>query len=153
MNFEDRVFCPSPTNNRRLHGLVQLGPQQCWTWPTLALNGYGTLAPATGKKAVAHRWAWECLVGPVPKGMHLDHMCHDASVCAGGVTCPHRACVNPFHLKPKPKLENELRAANERQTCKRGHLREKFWHVGPDGHGYCKGCQNERRWQKKVVSQ
>lgn len=38
--------------------------------------------------------------GPVPKGLMLDHTCHSRARCDGGITCPHRACVNPAHLEP-----------------------------------------------------
>jgi hypothetical protein len=41
----------------------------------------------------------ESLIGPVPAGMVLDHLCHTlATDCIGGPRCQHRRCVNPAHL-------------------------------------------------------
>lgn len=55
-----------------------------------------------------------------------DHLCHTAD-CEGGFTCPHRACVNPAHLRVVTHAVNTLTgngfaAANARKThCIRGH--------------------------------
>lgn len=88
----------------------------CWDWiGSLHPKGYGTFA-AKGKKAWrAHRYAYTNLVGPIPKGMTLDHLCR------------RRHCVNPDHLEVVTAEENNLRggsssAINARKThCKRNH--------------------------------
>jgi len=67
----------------------QIAKDDCWTWtgPTTA-GGYGLFRTEQGWVQVAHRAAFEHYVGPVPKGLHLDHLCRN------------RACVNPAHLEP-----------------------------------------------------
>lgn len=90
-------------------------PDGCWQW-TGAKNrdGYGNVRRA-GRVASAHVVAFQLLVGPVPEGLEIDHLCRN------------RACVNPAHLEPVPHRTNVLRgdappAANARKThCIRGH--------------------------------
>jgi hypothetical protein len=72
----------------------------CWLW-TGSRNGrgYGLLNVATGASPVrAHRFSYELLVGTIPAGLQLDHLC--------GV----KACVNPAHLEPVTNEENSRRA-------------------------------------------
>jgi hypothetical protein len=70
----------------------------CWLW-TGGLNncGYGQVS-FQGRTQAAHRVVWELLVGPIAKGLQLDHLCH------------MRLCVNPDHLEPVTKAENMRRA-------------------------------------------
>ena len=81
---------------------IEVADTGCWLWTGyIDTKGYGRAHhphrygfPSIG----AHRLVYELLVGPIPPGLHLDHTCHDATVCPGGPTCPHRRCVNPAHL-------------------------------------------------------
>lgn len=75
----------------------------CWQWTsTIRKNGYGVfwLATVMGREVQykAHRIVWESLVGPIPKGLTIDHLCR------------HRSCVNPDHLEPVTSAENLRRA-------------------------------------------
>lgn len=47
----------------------------------------------------AHRHSYQSLVGSIPDGLHLDHLCRVP------------ACVNPEHLEPVTLAENNRRAA------------------------------------------
>jgi HNH endonuclease len=121
---EDR-FWPKVNKNGPIPAhRPDLGP--CWAWTAVTRKGYG--AVWAGQTMVqAHRMAYVLLVGPVPDGLELDHLCHNGSGCPGGVTCPHRACVNPAHLEPVTSRENLLRgtgptALNAAKThCPQGH--------------------------------
>lgn len=67
----------------------------CWPWTArLDRDGYGTLKMPTGRSIRAHRFAYELLVGPIPEGLVIDHLCRN------------RRCVNPAHLEPVTAEEN-----------------------------------------------
>lgn len=92
----------------------------CWLWTAaVSREGYGVFgAERVGGRnrfVHSHRYAYELLVGPIPDGLHLDHLCR----------VPR--CVNPAHLEPVTPRENTLRgigpsAKNAVKThCKHGH--------------------------------
>lgn len=113
----------------RFWSKVQKG-DLCWTWiGGTFTEGYGAFSPAAGRRVRAHRYAYELVVGPIPEGLVLDHLCRNI------------LCVNPAHLEPVTSGENVLRgegppAKRARQThCKRGHpLSGPNLHI--DNHGY-----------------
>lgn len=65
----------------------------CWEWTASRSEGYGDLS-VNGKVLKAHRVSYELLVGPIPKGMQIDHKCYN------------RACVNPAHLQVVDQRRN-----------------------------------------------
>ena len=87
---------------------VIVDPDGCWLWTGGKCRGYGIFWAQ--RTITAHKWSYQHSVGPVPPGMTLDHTCHDSAMCRGGVTCPHRACVRPDHLKPTTSGDNVRRA-------------------------------------------
>lgn len=94
--------------------------ETCWLW-TAGRNddGYGLFWDGTATVR-AHRWAYEALVGPIPEGLHLDHLCRV------------RHCVNPAHLDP---VTNAVNAARGEPGV---HVREKAAAIThcPKGHEY-----------------
>jgi len=88
----------------------------CWLWRgSHNGSGYGQIAVKTdGKWApkYVHRMVFEALIGPIPKGMTLDHLCRTP------------ACANPAHLEIVTEAENIRRAWRDRPLrthCNRGH--------------------------------
>lgn len=65
----------------------------CWNWVASTSRGYGHF-PLGGTKVLAHRYAYELWVAPIPEGLAIDHICHN------------RACVNPNHLRVATYKEN-----------------------------------------------
>ena len=69
----------------------------CWRWlGARTWDGYGRVWHDR-RSARAHRVTYALLVGPVPAGHVLDHLCRV------------RDCVNPTHLEPVTVRVNTLR--------------------------------------------
>jgi len=84
----------SKVQARKASDLVR---SHCWIWTANSTPKYGRFW--LGKAGVlAHRHAYEVLVGPVPKGLQLDHLCRV------------KLCVRPTHLEPVTNAENLTRA-------------------------------------------
>ena len=105
------------------------GPNECWPWLASASIGgrYGA-AWWEGRMRPAHRVAYELLVGPIPIGLELDHL------------CSRTVCVNPAHLEPVTHRENTRRGQGwagenaRKATCDR--------HGSPlIDIGYARGCR------------
>lgn len=109
----------------------------CWLW-TRSCNGKGYAEiKLAGRRHGVHRLAYELLVGPVPEGLVLDHLCRV------------RRCVNPDHLEPVTNRENLLRgegasAKNAAKThCPAGHpYDEANTILRPRGSRRCRACHN-----------
>lgn len=89
--------------------------ETCWIW-TGATHpfGHGHIK-VDGEVKNAHRVSYEIAYGPIPDGLHIDHLCRNPG------------CVRPDHLEPVTPIENVMRgesghAVNARKThCVRGH--------------------------------
>ncbi len=106
----------------------------CWDW-TAALNshGYGEVY-WLGSPRGSHRIVYSLLVGPVPVGLDLDHLCRV------------RHCVNPEHLEPVTRQENLLRGARCCIThCPQGHeYTPENTRRDRDGRRRCRECNRIR---------
>lgn len=119
-------------------------PQQCWPWLASKREfGYGQFRLGE-TMALAHRVAYELLIGQIPDGLELDHLCRNPS------------CVNPAHLEPVTHRENCLRgtgssARNARKAhCPRGHYYGgDNLYIHPDGGRRCRNCTNALRREKR----
>ncbi len=140
-----------------------LTDDECWSWQgTTSSAGYGVFWTGDAQ-AKAYRWAYEHLIGPIPVGLGLDHLCHSRSTtCAGGNTCLHRRCVNPRHLEPVSNTENVMRGLsfatkNARKTrCPRGHEYDVVnTYIPPKGGRTCRTCYREynRKRQRRIHAQ
>lgn len=119
---------------------VKYGPlwngAPCWI-PQLSDNGRGyrqiTIA---GRTKLVHRVAYEAWKGPIPDGLHIDHLCRN------------RGCCNPDHLEAVTCGENTFRSPltlnsiNAAKThCAHGHeYTVENTRLRPTGGRACRSC-------------
>lgn len=132
---------------------VTIAANGCWHWTGTILNGgYGQLSHG-GEAWLAHRFFYTEMVGPIPEGLHLDHVCHNNSDCSAGNGCLHRRCVNPEHLEPVTRQVNTSRgrSANSLKThCPQGHeYSTENTFITSKGHRLCRACGHERSVNRK----
>lgn len=84
----------------------------CWIWNgSRTTKGYGTFW-AERATWYAHRFAYEALIGPIPDGLVIDHLCRNP------------ACVNASHLEAVTTAENTRRGLMGFELtgqCRAGH--------------------------------
>ena len=126
----------------RLHQKIIVDDAGCWIWQGAKdQNGYGTVAILGSRKIMrAHRMTYELLIGAIPEGLEIDHLCRIPS------------CVNPIHLEPVTHKENLLRGVsfsgvNARKThCSHGHeFNEANTRITPLGYRVCRACDRTRK--------
>src|ERR1044071_5869985 len=89
----------------------------CWLWEGAHYsNGYGVMmvtvhpeGETVRRLMSVHRLSYEAFKGPIPEGMHIDHLCRV------------RNCYNPEHLEAVTQAENNRRMGLVITHCKRGH--------------------------------
>jgi hypothetical protein len=108
-----------------------------WTGGIKGSSGYGNVWD--GEKSVsAHRLSYETFVGPIPDGMHIDHLCRN------------RSCIKPSHLDVVTNAENAKRGLTSvhnmmKTYCPAGHpYSGANLYVLPSGSRACKECSRER---------
>jgi hypothetical protein len=123
----------------------------CRVWTGgLTHDGYGKICGDDGRMQLVHRAYYTAVVGPIPDGLTLDHLCR----------C--RACFEPGHLEPVSRRENTLRgegiaAQNARKThCANGHpfSLENTYARTSGGRRGCRACSAEaaRAYRKRRVA-
>lgn len=128
-----------PTDIKILANVSKDAATGCWNWMR-SKNQYGYgLTTVNARHVSAHRASYEAFVGPIPKGLFLDHLCRNP------------ACCNPAHLEPVTNQENLIRGVCKTlQThCKNGHPLEGD-NLKPTKRGQrqCRICQSAAalRW-------
>jgi hypothetical protein len=114
----------------------------CWLWQGfIDKAGYGRLrlGGRTLPVGYAHRISHELFKGPIPEGLHIDHLCRV------------RICVNPDHLEAVTNLENVRRGASLTMAiqrtgrCTRGHDLIADGYFDANGKRYaCRECTRLR---------
>lgn len=127
--FWEKVNMVGPVPEHR----PDLGP--CWIWTGAhAKRGYG-LFWHSGRMRWAYRWLYLTVVGVVPEGLELDHVCRTP------------ACVRPDHLEPVTHAENMRRGSTATKThCAQGHeFTESNTYRAPSGRRRdCRTCMRDR---------
>ncbi|MFC8008955.1 HNH endonuclease signature motif containing protein [Streptomyces cinereoruber] len=120
---------------------------RCWTWTgTTVPAGYGRLI-INKKVTLVHRYSYELNVGPIPKGLTIDHLCRTKN------------CVNPDHLEAVTSRVNTLRsnnpaAINRRKThCIQGHaLTKENTYSSMKNARQCKPCVRSAARRRALLS-
>lgn len=121
------------------------GAGGCWIW-TGAINaqGYGAIG-VDGKVKRVHRVVYMLLVGDIPDGLHLDHLCR------------RRHCCNPDHLEPVTNRQNWERGFSpgavtiRDDRCARGHVYSENARLRPNGARTCRLCEDITNSARKAA--
>lgn len=138
------VAKPIQSDEQRFWGKVEIGaPGGCWLW-TQGVQHHGHAQfRFNGKNIPAHRFSYELMVGPVPAGLVLDHLCSTP------------ACVNPTHLEPVTPRENAMRSrmvkvATAKTHCPRGHEYNDENTQLINNRRFCRACKREKIAEKRA---
>lgn len=86
-------------------------PGACWLWRGAhnKPQGYGRVC-IDHQTLYLHRVTYEMLVGAIPDGLHLDHLCRQSP------------CCNPAHLEPvTPRVNTRRGLIGSKTHCPKGH--------------------------------
>jgi len=106
----------------------------CWVWTGARMTGDYGKVHWQGSLIGVHRVMWELLVGPIPAGLDIDHMCRN------------HPCCNPEHLVPATTKVNRG-WKGDRTRCPHGHLFDETNTYWWRGHRLCRTC---RRIQQRA---
>lgn len=135
-----------PELTERFHSKHTKLPSGCWEWQGALVGrvGYKRGVVSYQRNRVntfylAHRYAYTLLVGPIPEGLEIDHL------------CANPVCVNPDHLEPVTGHENKRRTGERTTTCKRGHAYDVVnTYITVTGSKICKRCQKAHQRARKL---
>lgn len=137
---------PTPAHERVLARTDKIATG-CWIWRGATNHGgYGIVQLGRGIGTDrTHRVIYKALVGEIPEGMTVDHLC--------GVP----GCVNPEHLELVSRSENTSRQwatgrgnagvrQKEKTHCPAGHAYdERNTYLSSSGRRHCRACSRARR--------
>lgn len=111
--------------------------ETCWLWHgARTQGGYGLVTVGlvednTRRTVLIHRLFYEEFIGPIPEGLHLDHLCRV------------RNCCHPDHVEAVTQAENNRRATprKRKKQCQHGWF----------GKSWCPACKRtyHRRYNRK----
>src|SRR6266702_1072026 len=119
--------------------------ETCWLWRgNQSVDGYPRFK-FEGRPQNAHRLAYTWLIGPIPAGLQIDHLCRV------------KICVNPAHLEPVTSGENTHRipghpaVLNAAKThCPRGHEYDLLNTYFANGRRFCRACRAIQQREKRA---
>lgn len=119
---------------------VEPGADACWEWQgSKKAAGYGYFRYPDGK--YAHRFSYETFVGPIPEGLHLDHLCRNPP------------CVKPDHLEAVTMALNIQRSESDAYwtACDRWHpdVPTKLVQKRTKNHPECVECHRYRELNRR----
>jgi hypothetical protein len=125
----------SGTPMERLRRKLIVSETGCWIVRCSPRNGYGHISDRR-RTMYAHRFMYEALVGPVPDGLDLDHLCRN------------RLCCNPDHLEPvtrKANLDRAFAVRPKPTRCPSGHAyTEENTYMSQGKYRVCRTCRRIR---------
>ena len=105
---------------------------KCWLWTAgQDGQGYGMFGLGADRTIRSHRFAYQTLIGEIPRDLVIDHLCQV------------RACVNPNHMELVTLGENSARGKTRWTHCPKGHLL--FERDKRTGRRFCRTCLNARQ--------
>lgn len=123
----------------RLAGRVTITSAGCWEWNgRRTAKGYGHVY-YQGTTLRVHRLTYEMLVGRIPEGMEIHHVCENEPCCNPAHLV---VCTSLFNTNQKPDVNkarcihgHEMTEDNTRvQVDRRGHV-----------HRSCRACARARK--------
>lgn len=131
-----------PLEDRFWSKVVRGGEDECWLWSGAIRSGYGFVNEGgRGRSLPAHRVSYELLVGPIPEGLTIDHLCRV------------RNCVNPRHLEPVTLSENVKRKPPAPPFCPQGHeFTAENTARSTNGGRICRTCKRSRDRQRRQAA-
>lgn len=120
-------------------------PSGCWEYagPQVG-HGYGRIT-VNRKSEYTHRMAYRGMVGEIPRGLQIDHLCRNT------------ICANPWHMEvvtPAINRERQAAAIGRRSRCRADlHVLDTAnTYVSPRGLRVCRACARINRQTRKAAA-